>query len=324
MKGKITTGKNFKGALNYVLDFKNEKSKNPEIISTNMGGENIQELSQEFNIVSKSKQNIKKPVYHMSLTLPENDGVISKEKWDDIINSHFEKMGIDKNNHQFIAVRHKDTNHDHIHIILNKIGLNGKVYHPQNDVFKIIKSTNELEDQFNLTKTKTFKSDFDDNKETDFKDDIKTQLNAFFKKKDTDKNTSSFIEFMKKRRIKLLFNYSKKTDKVSGLSFSKSNETYKGSDLKFSWKLLAKKLNFKQDEDFKAIKEYAESIKPNDAKNDSGGKNDDVGANDDGGLPPTTTNPFDLLKKQETVNTYTPPKSTPQQPRSRPKPRFRW
>ena len=230
MKGKITTGKGFKGALKYIFEYKNEKEKSPELVFTNMCGENINELAKEFKLVANSKSNIKKPVYHMSLTLPESDGKLDKENWENIVFSHLEKMGIDKDNHQFVVVRHNDTKHDHVHILLNKIGFDGKVYHPQNDVFKIIKSTNELEQEYNLTQTKTFKSDFDHSKPTDFKDEIVRDLSLYTNKKD-DKSFKSFLDFLTSKRIKAIFNYSKKTNKVSGISFQKGNEKFKGSDL---------------------------------------------------------------------------------------------
>lgn len=265
MKGKITTGKGFKGALKYIFDYKNEKEKNPELVYTNMCGENIDELTNEFKFVANAKSNIKKPVYHMSLTLPKSDGKLDKDTWENIVSSHLEKMGIDKDNHQFVVVRHNDTEHDHVHILLNKVGFDGKVYHPQNDVFKIMKATNELESEYNLTKTKTFKSDFDHSKPTDFKQEIIRDLSAYTNKKEDGKSLKGFLDFLTSKRIKAIFNYSKKTNKVSGVSFQKGSEKFKGSDLnkKFSWKTFSKKLGY-TDQDFEDLKNYSEELQARD------------------------------------------------------------
>lgn len=264
MKGKITTGKGFKGALKYIFDYNNAKDKNPELVYTNMCGENIDELTDEFKFVANAKSNIKKPVYHMSLTLPKSDGKLDKDSWENIVFSHLEKMGIDKDNHQFVVVRHNDTAHDHVHILLNKIGFDGKVYHPQNDVFKIMKATNELETEYNLTKTKTFKSDFDPTKPTDYKAEIIRDLSAYTNKKEGN-SLKDFLNFLTAKRIKAVFNYSKKTNKVSGVSFQKGSEKFKGSDLnkKFSWKTLSKKLGY-TDKDFEDLKNYSEELQARD------------------------------------------------------------
>lgn len=261
MKGKITTGKGFKGALKYIFDYENAKDKKPELVYTNLSGDNIDEMTNEFKVIANAKSNIKKPVYHMSLTLPKNDGKLNKDTWENIVFSHLEKMGIDKDNHQFVVVRHNDTEHDHVHILLNKIGFDGKVYHPQNDAFKIMKSTHELEIEFNLTKTKTFKSNFDHSKPTDFKDEIVRDLSLYTNKKE-DKSFTKFLDFLTSKRIKAIFNYSKKTNKVSGVSFQKGSEIFKGSDLnkKFGWKNLAKKIGYTA-QDFEKLNDYSEELR---------------------------------------------------------------
>lgn len=321
MKGKITTGKGFKGALKYIFDYKNEKEKNPELVYTNMCGENIDELAKEFKLVANSKSNIKKPVYHMSLTLPKSDGKLNKDNWENIVFSHLEKMGIDKDNHQFVVVRHNDTEHDHVHILLNKVGFDGKVYHPQNDVFKIMKSTNELEQEYNLNQTKTFKSDFDHSKPTDFKDEIVRDLSLYTNKKD-DKSFKGFLDFLTSKRIKAIFNYSKKTNKVSGVSFQKGSEIFKGSDLnkRFGWKNISKKLGYTA-QDFEDLDNYSKELKARDEEIKQ--KKEDYFNHKKQEAEPTVqiqqhTNPFDKLQRALEPKTQHKPQTThkPKKPRS--------
>ncbi|KKX46491.1 relaxase/mobilization nuclease domain-containing protein [Sphingobacterium sp. IITKGP-BTPF85] len=36
-------------------------------------------------------------------------------------------IGIEKNNHQYVIVQHKDKEHDHYHIVANRVGMDGEL-----------------------------------------------------------------------------------------------------------------------------------------------------------------------------------------------------
>lgn len=62
------------------------------------------------------------------------------------------EMGL--GHHQYIAVRHHDTDHEHIHIIASRIGLDGGLYLGKWDAKRAIKLTADLEQRHGLTITK--------------------------------------------------------------------------------------------------------------------------------------------------------------------------
>ena len=147
MKAKISRGGGFRGVLNYVHD-KGEA----EIVGGNMSGQTPQELAREFGITKKLRPDCKNPVWHCSLALPEGDR-LSREKWGELARDFMLEMGMDPDNFLYSVARHSDTDHDHIHIVASRIGLDGTLWHGQKDVFKAIEATQKLEQRHHLTLT---------------------------------------------------------------------------------------------------------------------------------------------------------------------------
>ena len=147
MKAKISRGGGFRGALNYVHG-KGEAEK----VGGNMSGQTPQELTREFGITKKLRPDCKNPVWHCSLALPEGDR-LSAQKWDELSADFMREMGMDPANFLYSVARHSDTDHDHIHIVASRIGLDGTLWHGQKDVFKAIEATQKLEQRHHLTLT---------------------------------------------------------------------------------------------------------------------------------------------------------------------------
>jgi hypothetical protein len=150
MKAKINRGGGFRGALNYVFG-KAEVEK----VRGNMSGQTVVELTREFAVTKKLRPDCKNPVWHCSLALPEGDR-LSAQKWDELSVDFMCEMGLDPANHLYEVVRHSDTKHDHIHIVASRIGLDGALWHGQNDVYRAIEATQKLEQRHRLTLTAGF------------------------------------------------------------------------------------------------------------------------------------------------------------------------
>ena len=147
VKAKISRGGGFRGVLNYVHD-KGEA----EIVGGNMSGQTPQELAREFGITKKLRPDCKNPVWHCSLALPEGDR-LSREKWGELARDFMLEMGMDPDKFLYSVARHSDTDHDHIHIVASRIGLDGTLWHGQKDVFQAIQATQKLEQRHGLTLT---------------------------------------------------------------------------------------------------------------------------------------------------------------------------
>jgi hypothetical protein len=154
MKANITRGGGFRGALNYVFDVGPEATneKNAELVGGNMSGTDPMSLSREFAVVRQLRPDIKKPVWHSSLALPKGER-LSAEKWNEVSRDFLTLMGFDVEKFQYVAVRHNDTDYDHVHIIESRIALDGSVWLGQWEARRAIEATQELEKKHGLTIT---------------------------------------------------------------------------------------------------------------------------------------------------------------------------
>jgi len=153
MKGmqKISRGRSIRGVLAYALEVIDGEPRG-RIIGGGMAGKDVDELSIEFNAARKLRPDIKKPVWHNSLRLPEGDK-LDDATWVKIADRYMEKMGFDTV-HQRVYIMHDDPKGQHIHIPAMRIGLDGTVYHGKNENLRSTRIIAELEKEFGLTITK--------------------------------------------------------------------------------------------------------------------------------------------------------------------------
>jgi hypothetical protein len=111
-------GSGFRGLLNYALGPK----KSPEMVAGNMAGENARDLASEFGDARAANAAVSKPVFHGSLSADPGDKVTA-DQWRAIAEAYVERMGYGDS--LWVAVRHRDTDHDHVHIIASRVSHDG-------------------------------------------------------------------------------------------------------------------------------------------------------------------------------------------------------
>ena len=89
------------------------------LLDTNMAGENPRELAQEFGAIRELRPGLGKAVFHASLSAAPGEQ-LSDEQWREIGQEYLAGMGFTDN--QYVISRHTDTEHEHIHILANRIG----------------------------------------------------------------------------------------------------------------------------------------------------------------------------------------------------------
>lgn len=149
MKAKVERGGGFRGVLDYALG--KEAGNACEIIGGNMSGLTPQELAAEFRLSREARPSVARPVWHTSLALPPGDSITS-DKWAEVVADFMEGMGL--GDHQYVGIRHHDTEIDHVHIISSRIGLDGTVWHGKWEARQAIQLTQKLEERHGLTRTK--------------------------------------------------------------------------------------------------------------------------------------------------------------------------
>ena len=131
MIGKAITGKGFGGCISYCLeDKKMSQDKDQalmqnraEILLFNKCFGNKKELVQQFNEVRKLNPKQSRPVFHFTLSMAPEE-VLSRAQLIQVVRDCSEEFRFSDN--QFLAVEHKDTQHQHIHIVANRIGFAGR------------------------------------------------------------------------------------------------------------------------------------------------------------------------------------------------------
>lgn len=160
MIGKISTGKSFRGCLGYLHEGRLQESqelqleemtkKQAEVIHYNNCFGNKKQVVRQLVEVSKLNPNLAKPVFHASLSFAHADGLLlNKQQKADIAIAMAEKFAFDKN--QFVVITHADTAHEHIHIVANRVGYDGKTASDSNSYKRMAEFCRETETVYKLT-----------------------------------------------------------------------------------------------------------------------------------------------------------------------------
>ncbi len=265
MIAKQVKGKSFRGCISYVLS-----KEGAEMIHSNMLGETVDELSREFGQSRKLKPNLQKCVYHASLSLPKGE-TLTKNKWGEVSQKYMKEMGFDGS--QFVAVMHKDTEHQHIHIVASRIRLDGTVVSDSNDYKRSEKVIRGFEKEYGLQRVKP-------SREVEFaalshgelrkvlnerNPSLKMRLQRIISDATNEKQSmTTFINKLELQGVGVIANISEKTGHISGISFVLDGELMKGSDLGrgFTWsKLKNKGINYEQDRESKFVFEHSRRVR---------------------------------------------------------------
>ncbi|QBM19242.1 hypothetical protein MARI_33880 (plasmid) [Marinobacter sp. JH2] len=255
MKAKISRGGGFRGIAEYALG----DEKEAEFVAGNVDGRTPRELSAEFSLTRRLRPKTPRPVWHCSLSLPKGERLDS-ERWEAVIYDFLDGMLFDRDNHQFFAVRHTDTDHDHVHIIVSRIGLDAGLWHGKWEARRAIDLTQKLEIQHGLTRTPGYsKKDEKSLTKGEIEMAVRTEqapprkvLQALIKKAAAGNPTVvQFAEKLAMSGVEVRANIAS-TGTLSGFSFGLDGYAFKGSQLgkKFSWKALkAQGVSYEQDRD---------------------------------------------------------------------------
>lgn len=144
MIGKIIIGKSFRGCISYCLD-----KKEAELLTTNLCYGNKKELITQFNEVRRLNQNLSKPVQHVTISLAKGEQ-LDKARLVSIAEDCAEDLGFEKN--QYIVIAHRDTGHQHIHIVANRVSFDGKTVKDNHNYRKMAVYCRKMEEKHGLKK----------------------------------------------------------------------------------------------------------------------------------------------------------------------------
>ncbi|GAC1313944.1 MAG: hypothetical protein NVSMB24_37920 [Mucilaginibacter sp.] len=161
MVGKIGTGKSFRGCLNYLFQGRLQgtkeeqqlaaQQKHVEVIAYNQCFGDRLQLTREFIEVSKLSPKVSKPVFHISVSFAHADaGKLNLQDKADMADRLARDFGF--YNNQYVVIAHQDTGHEHLHIVANRIGYDGKTASDSNSYKRMDAYCRQMELEYGLTK----------------------------------------------------------------------------------------------------------------------------------------------------------------------------
>jgi Relaxase/Mobilisation nuclease domain len=226
MIGKISKpGKSFGGCIEY-----NVLRKEAAILYAD--GVRIDKIAHtitDFNMQRKMNPGLGQAVGHIALSWSPNDkDKLNDDKMISIAKEYLQKMKIQDT--QLLIVKHKDRAHPHIHIVYNRVNNDGKTIPDNFQHMKNIKISKEL--------TLKHGMHIGQGKEKVNRQQLKGIDKLKYELHDTIKAVSqkvnSIVELkhdLAKQGIGMQFKYKGGTTEIQGISFSKGNYKFKGSEI---------------------------------------------------------------------------------------------
>lgn len=241
MFGKILHGSAFGGLVNYV----NDPRKRANLIAASDGINlaNNQTIPDSF-VMHAGLSRTAKPVAHFILALSPHDiDRINDQMLARIVNEYLKRMGYDDN--QFVASRHHDKEHPHVHIIVNRVNFQGKCTSDSHERDKNRQVCKDLTKEFGLYIAK--------GKEAVKEERLRSMdaicyhmMHCVSESLQVANNWKDFQNELAKVGIRCRFRYNKDTNGIEGISFSiakdkvrnKKSEAKMRHDVSFSGKQL--------------------------------------------------------------------------------------
>ena len=223
MIAKIAQGQGFRGVIGYVL----EKEKASLLYAEGVRIKDKESIIKSFIAQQKLNPKIVKPVAHISLDFSVQDkSRLTDSFMVNVAQEYMKKMGYKDT--QYIIARHHDTDHPHIHLVINRIDNNGKRITDQNERSRNVKICMELTKENGLY----IASGKENVKEHRLKEPDKTKYEIYHALQSATSKCRNWQELkaeLLKSGIKTEFRNNGTTDKIQGVRFGKNGYEFNGS-----------------------------------------------------------------------------------------------
>ena len=225
MIGKIKKGSGFKGCVNYVLGKEQAALLHADGVLTESRGDIIR----SFCMQTGMNPDLKKPVGHIALSYsPVDTPKLTDEKMIQLAQEYMREMKI--TDRQYIIVRHQDREHPHVHIVFNRIDNNGKTISDRNDMYHNEQVCKKLKAKHGLY----FAKGKEHVKQHRLREPDRSKYEIYNAVKDEigkSKNWQQLQEQLAEKGITIRFKNKGQTNEIQGVSFSKGEYTFKGSEI---------------------------------------------------------------------------------------------
>ncbi|PMC09494.1 relaxase/mobilization nuclease domain-containing protein [Hoylesella timonensis] len=254
------------GKLGSRLAFHNLCSRDPKTIY------------EEMKVVSNYNSRCRNKFLRIEIGIaPQDEKKLSVSEYMWIAHLFAKRMGLD--NHQWVAVTHKDTDNRHIHIIANRISLYGEVYDTTFVSNRAARVAEEISREKGLTIAKEVKAERKHQKEkaSPTREQTKQQVQKIcYTLLDKYKGTgvtghSMFLYELNKNGI-TIERMKNKQGKVYGLKFSYAGQSFKASEIgrEFGYRSLQKNFEATNKEEPKKPHQTVQEPTENNKQSDTG------------------------------------------------------
>ncbi len=257
MIAKAIKGKGFRGAVNYDLQKDGRR-----LLDTNMDGVTPRELAKEFGEIRKLRPKLGKAVLHVSLSAAPGEH-LTDAQWVEIGRRYLHGMGL--NDNQYLITRHEGIEHEHIHLLVNRIRFDGKVVSDSHDYRRHEVLMRAIERDYGLAPVRA-SADVERHAPTkgEIEEGLRTGIPSTRQRLQglcdgavkVSRNYSEYAEHLEAAGVELIPVTQLDGGKLSGLSYRLDGVMMKGSDLGkgYSPMGLAKRgISYEKDRDGEAV-----------------------------------------------------------------------
>ena len=245
-------------ALDYI--FREDKLGN-RLAFHNLCSRESKAIYEEMKLVSDYNTRCRNKFLRIEIGIaPQDEKKLSVSELAQIAHLFAKKMGLD--NHQWVAVTHKDTDNRHIHIIANRISLYGEVYDTTFVSNKAARITEEISREKGLTIAKEVKAErkhqkakVNPTREQTKQQVLKICYALLEKYKGTGITGHSMFLYELNRQGITIERMKNKQGKVYGLKFSYTGQSFKASEIgrEFGYHSLQRNFEPTNKEEFKKL-----------------------------------------------------------------------
>ena len=225
MIGKVITGRSFGGCIRYVVQ------KHDAVVLDAAGVRMLQvnQIINDFNLQRKYNPSLGKAVGHIALCWSINDAAkLNDEVMVNMAKEYLQKMKIQDT--QYLIVKHRDKDHPHIHIVYNRVSNNGKTISDNFQKQRNVQVAKELTIKHGLYISPG--KERVNRQQLKGEDKIKYELfDAIRTASKKVKNINELKQVLAKQGIVTHLKYRSGTTEVQGISFSKGEYKFKGSEI---------------------------------------------------------------------------------------------
>lgn len=233
MIAKTVTGSDFTGALEYGAGLRSDRTnKQSELLSVaNIGSNDAHGIAAEMRAVAEMSSRIQLPVWHTVLSWAPGEQVDREQKLKAAA-LYCELMGASLERHQVAVYEHKDKQHPHIHIYINRVPIDGgAALRSDHNYARNVKATRQIREQLGmapLPERRHNTKDLDPLKEST-RSHVREQLTAALQ----DGSICSLDQFMARLKEQQIETVLKRDAKgvLVGTSFRYREISVKGTDL---------------------------------------------------------------------------------------------